>query len=964
MLKYLIIIFLDCLAFSVTTAQSISSDGRYICNNVDNKHFVIQSTVDSWKKEMPTDSRFRSEPFSSDNKYIFFTGSDNLYRLKLGTAEQTLIDSNVQSSTKYTGLDNEWLAYMCKGSVRELVFLNLSTGKSYRFKNVADYLFNDRSNVLVVKTIEPNPDYGGLTWVNLTNGAMRTIWTGNVRIILNYCFDKQGSQLAFMLQNNGPGQTSNSIWYYKPGVEKAELLADNKSKGIESNLYISNDSNNIFSFSPDGSKLFFSLKKIDTIRPKTTLAQVDVYSYTDAVNQSQQLRALSQTGNQSNHYLAALSMDDHHIIQLQKENEILLGDEAFSRIGGHADFQMNDHFALVCNFKGDVYNDRYNDFGTHVLAEYNWNAATNCNIYLASTRDGTRKLIKEGIKLTTSDIPYFRFSPTGKYVIYYDDAKKNYFSYEVATGIYRNLTENTNTTWFAKDTVSLTGFYAPVSTGSIRWLKDHRAFLVQDSYTDIWAIYPSAQQKPVCITHYFARKNQFIIRSYGADQQDQNIFFRGITRETNNEFLGSISLAARNRFPRLLKGHYSQMYGKKAADADVYLISWESAKQPETTFFSKDFETFKPITSRYTKPRVSVNKEVLTWKGFDGKRTIGILYKPNDFDSRKKYPVIINYYSTNASNVINRFEEASTDTIPRFPRNTTGDFFGVSPNELEYLLKNGYLVFVPDIHYIIGSTGQSVYNSVVPGAKTLAKKPYVDVHKIGICGHSFGGYETNYLVTHTHMFAAAYSGCGVSDFVSFYNYDENDLSGFSPMASCEGGQFGLGTSLWQRPDIYIRNSPIFYADRVTTPLLLMANKGDYRVPYDQGMEFFNALRRLGRRCWLLQYDRGGHFVSDSIDAIDLGTRIIQFFNHYLKGEPAPVWMTRGIPALMKGRENGYAYDTTMKTPGPGLLIDNKAAITPIQKRLFQHKTTTNTDGKIVSEPSLTGNNKKKTDENN
>jgi dipeptidyl aminopeptidase/acylaminoacyl peptidase len=199
----------------------------------------------------------------------------------------------------------------------------------------------------------------------------------------------------------------------------------------------------------------------------------------------------------------------------------------------------------------------------------------------------------------------------------------------------------------------------------------------------------------------------------------------------------------------------------------------------------------------------------------------------------------------------------------------------------------------------------------------LAGLPYVESTKIGMQGHSFGGYDVNYLITHTHLFAAAMSGSGLSDFVSEYGVLRR---GASAQNDYEIGQMRVGATLWERPDLFIKNSPVFSADKVTTPVLLMNNINDVTVPFEQnGLEFFTALRRMGKKAWMLQYDEEGHILSKEENQMDLTIRMKQFFDHYLMGKPAPVWMTRGIPASQKGSVTGYEYDTGIKTPGPGLL---------------------------------------------
>jgi dipeptidyl aminopeptidase/acylaminoacyl peptidase len=218
------------------------------------------------------------------------------------------------------------------------------------------------------------------------------------------------------------------------------------------------------------------------------------------------------------------------------------------------------------------------------------------------------------------------------------------------------------------------------------------------------------------------------------------------------------------------------------------------------------------------------------------------------------------------------------------------------------------LIFTPDIHYTIGKPAESIINSVLSGVEGIKKFSFVDSTKIGIEGHSFGGYETNVLVTHSNVFAAAIEGAGPTDLVSAYG---------TPLPTrwlghfVMGGQNRIPVTVWQDRSMYIQNSPIFFADRVTSPLLMMHNKNDEMVSWSQAIEFFIALRRLNKPVWMLQYDKGKHGVHNQ-DAIDYTTRMTQYFDHYLKGAPAPKWMTQGIPAKLKGIDNGLELDPNGK----------------------------------------------------
>ncbi len=185
---------------------------------------------------------------------------------------------------------------------------------------------------------------------------------------------------------------------------------------------------------------------------------------------------------------------------------------------------------------------------------------------------------------------------------------------------------------------------------------------------------------------------------------------------------------------------------------------------------------------------------------------------------------------------------------------------------IPYAVSNGYLVFCPDIYYKWGSAGKSVLNYVVSAGEMMAKLPYVDPAKMGIQGHSMGGYEVNYIIANSKMFAAAASAAGYANFIS--GSGTPSPNGREPHLNLSFSQSRLGASLWENLDMYIENSPLFNTEKVVTPLLIMHNKKDGSVPYSQSIEYFTALRFLNKKAWLLQYDESGHQLDNDRDAKD------------------------------------------------------------------------------------------------
>ena len=274
--------------------------------------------------------------------------------------------------------------------------------------------------------------------------------------------------------------------------------------------------------------------------------------------------------------------------------------------------------------------------------------------------------------------------------------------------------------------------------------------------------------------------------------------------------------------------------------------------------------------------------ELVNWVGNNGTNLEGLLYKPDNFDPSKKYPMLVYYYERNA-------ETLNDYKAPAPSRSTIN---------IPYCISNGYLVFVPDIVYTTGAPGPNAYDCIVPGVLTLMSKGFVDRDRIGIQGQSWGGYQTAYLVTRTNMFRAAMAGAPVANMTSAYGGIRWG-TGMSRMFQYEKTQSRIGGTLWDKPMNYIENSPLFYTNRIQTPLLLMANDADGSVPWYQSIEFYSALRRLNKPAWLLVYNGEDHNLTQRHNAKDLSIRMYQFFDHYLKDAPEPTWMKEGRTAVEK-----------------------------------------------------------------
>jgi dipeptidyl aminopeptidase/acylaminoacyl peptidase len=328
----------------------------------------------------------------------------------------------------------------------------------------------------------------------------------------------------------------------------------------------------------------------------------------------------------------------------------------------------------------------------------------------------------------------------------------------------------------------------------------------------------------------------------------------------------------------------------KARNADRWLFTREDYQTFPDLLYSTDLKSTLKISDANPQKQDYHwgNIEMIEFTSLDGQQLKGLLVKPDNFDPSKKYPLMVNFYEK-SSNRLHRHR------APEFNRSTMNYPFYAS---------RGYVVFNPDVPYKIGYPGESAYNSVIAGVTHLVNQGFIDEERIGLQGHSWGGYQIAYLLTRSDMFACAESGAPVVNMISAYGGIRWG-SGMSRQFQYEHTQSRIGGTIWDYPLRYIENSPIFTMDKVKTPVLILHNDNDSAVPWYQGIEYFMALRRLNKPAWMLNYNDEPHWPLKLPNRKDFQKRMQQFFDYYLLDAPMPEWMDEGVPALEKETNMGY-----------------------------------------------------------
>lgn len=427
------------------------------------------------------------------------------------------------------------------------------------------------------------------------------------------------------------------------------------------------------------------------------------------------------------------------------------------------------------------------------------------------------------------------------------------------------------------------------------WSKEDKEILIYDRY-DIWKFDPENKAQPVNLT-VNGRTNRISYRYAKLNKEEKAItlnqehILRGFNEQTKGYGYYNTKFLNASQPKQLIGGDFMLRTLVKAQKTDKVIYSCETFETYPDLYLS-DIRFSKSVKlTEGDKQQEQINwgtAELISWTSLDGQLLEGVIYKPENFDPNKKYPMVVNFYERNADTFHNY-------RMPEPHRSTLNYHFYTS---------NGYIIFNPDIRYKDGYPGESCFNAVMPGISKVLEGGYVNEKAIGAQGHSWGGYQVAYLATRTNLFAAIESGAPVVNMLSAYGGIRWE-TGLNRSFQYEHGQSRIGGTIWEKPLAYMENSPIFTMDKVNTPILIMHNDNDGHVPWYQGIEYFVALKRLQKPVWMLNYPGEVHWPLRMINRIDFQKRMFQFFEHYLNGKPMPKWMEEGVPAVSQDFELGY-----------------------------------------------------------
>jgi acetyl esterase/lipase len=764
----------------------------------------------------------------------------------------------------------------------DLVLRHLPSGTNRVFPNVSEYYFNAWGQKLVMeisKSTRDSASRNGVVVYDLVTRRMDTILKG-ANDIRNFALTEDGTRIAFVAERDTQTKAAQKfyqVYSYEPGNDSARILVDKHSPGMKLGATVSE--NGALTFSKSGNRLFFGTVPLpaakDTSLVEIDLVKLDIWHYKDDYLQSQQLYNLNTELRRS--FQAVYDFSGNTLTQL-----------ATKEVPNIIPTNSGDGIRFIA----------VTDTGRRVARQWGDSKA---DVYALEVATGKMTLVKRNFEGQLYP------SSTGKYILLYDSKAKHYFAWNGST--LRNITSKITAPLYNEEHDMPDD---PNPYGLVGWHKDDSLVYIYDRY-DVWRVDPDGHLPPVNIFKGLGRRTKNIHRYVPLDPEkrffeDSDLLLFRIqnydTKKASLAFAGVDGIGYAKAGTAFGDGAFTLGSMTRSKSSTKFIYTKETYQSSPDIFVGdlvpvRNAINLKKIDQFFVEEQKlsAINpqqhqfnwgtSELYKWKAFDGKMAQGILYKPENFDSSRKYPMLIYFYEKLSDGLYNYMAPSPTPSRLNIP----------------FFVSRGYLVFAPDISYTKGHPAQDAYNYIVSGAQALSKKRWVDAKNIGIQGQSWGGYQVLALLVRTNMFKAAWAGAPVVNMTSAYGGIRWE-SGVNRQFQYEKTQSRIGATLWEKPELYLENSPLFQLPKISTPLVVMSNDADGAVPWYQGIELYTGLRRLGKPVWLLNYNGEAHNLVERKNRKDIQVREQQFFDWLLKGEKPAKWIADGVPAVKKGKEWG------------------------------------------------------------
>jgi dienelactone hydrolase len=758
------------------------------------------------------------------------------------------------------------------GSVRaaDALLHELATNKTTFLGSVADAAFNKAGTQLAYTVDATVRDGNGLFVLDLATNATRVVDNDSLRYS-RLAWNDRGTGLAVLKGRDVERmrERDHRLLVVADLAQSRTAMLD--SKGVSPGFMISERAP--LAFSDDGQRVFFGLipqsPAPDTARRKSTDSVPDVDVWRTADDKIQSAQIIQQEADRNRTFRHAFDVTAQRFVTM-------------------ADSNLRDVDVAITGPWAVARDER------PYLSDYE---PATADFYRIDTRTGQRTpmLKKQLLGRHVAGV-----TPDGRYFVFFRDAK--WQSYELASGTVRTLGGNAPS--FLDMQEDHPGPRPPY--GVAGFTKDSSAIVVHHRF-DEWVL-PLDGSAARNLTNGVGTRDNVVYRVVRVTPVDSSAV-RGARALREIDLTQPVTFSMYGEYTK--KAGFARLTGNalatlvfndaayttpvRATKADSYLFTRQTYSEfPDLQVADATFTNGKKVSN------VNPQQGEYQWGRrilFDyvtrrGDKLQGMITLPEDYKEGEKRPTLVNFYEKNSQN-LNRYP---------MPSYSTG--MGSIPAEAT---SRGYITMVPDVAFHTGSSHSDMLDAVEAATRKIIAMGYADPKKIGVHGHSYGGEGAAFIGTRSRLFAAVGMGAGVTDlFTDFsqswgWSYQVQGGSGENGNEYYMTGQGRWGFSPWDKPEVYHYESALTHVPEVTAPFLIMHGTADPTVSFSEGMNFYNALRYNKKEAVMLAYPGEGHGLRGLANRRDLTVRYFEFFDHYLKGAPAPKWMTDGVPFILKDR---------------------------------------------------------------
>ncbi len=798
-----------------------------------------------------------------------------------------------------------------KGS--DLLLFDLASAKTQNIGNISEYAFNKQGDWLAL-TVDAAEKAGNGLWVRNMNTNVAMILDNDKATYKSLNWTEKGDGLALLkgIKDEKYKTELNSVIGVKNFGTIPELLSYEPKKdtvAFPKGMTIS--ANRTPYWSDDLGRLFFGITKAELAKKETPKTDVKKDSTKKESSDAEKLAKIKadtsiKTIEDLTKAIAKVKIDSTKKVAAtpdadKEKPDMTIWHWQDKRLQSRQQVQetQDKNFSFIANY--DVISKKFlrltdstlknlsiapkqlygigQDISNYEL-DNNLDGQNYTDVYVVDLKTGKRTKVIE-----KHYIPDFYANPSastdGTKFLYWKDG--NWIVFDLNSQASRNISDKAGTSFIdVEDDHNVRKPPYPV----IGWTSDSRFVLVSDGW-DILQLSADGSGAPQNLTKNGKTEQIRYQNRYVLDPEE-----KGIDLAKTQYFKTYGEWTKKSGFVALESGHVKSLLWEdtsvgsltKAKNTNAFVYTRQTFKTAPEYYLSTstNLENGQKITQNtpsLEKYAWSPSVRLIDYKSDKGDKLQGALFLPAGYEAGKKYPTIVYYYEK-LSQTLNNFANPG--------------YSGTGWNPSVYT-SNGYVVFIPDIVYKLNDPGMSAVWCVIPGVKAAIKTGIIDETKIGIHGHSWGGYQTSFLITQTNMFKAAAAGAPLTDMISMYNLIYKN-SGTSNGAIFEASQ-GRLLPPWENWEAYNRNSPLYHVKKVNTPLLMLHNDADGAVDFTQGIEYYNALRRLKKPVVLIQYKGENHGLAKLPNRKDYAIRMMEFFDYHLKGKPAPDWLEKGVDRL-------------------------------------------------------------------